>query len=147
ADAGENGERAGAVGLAAHGDAVADSGLHALDVGDDADGTAAGAELAELGEDELERFRVEGAEALVDEEGAEVDAPGLGGDDVGEAKCEAQGRVERLAAGQGLGVTLGADAVIEDAQGEPELAAALAFLLGAADELVAAHRHGLQPVV
>ena len=63
-----------------------------------------GAQPAELGEHRVERVRVERAEALVDEQRAQVDPAGLGGDDVRHAEREAQRHVERLAAGQGARV-------------------------------------------
>ena len=55
-------------------------------VGDDADGAPAGAQVVDLGHDRLEGVGVQGAEALVDEEGLQAHAPGLGRDDVGQGE-------------------------------------------------------------
>jgi len=47
---------------------------------------AAGAQVVDLGHDRLEGVGVQGAEALVDEEGLQAHAPGLGRDDVGQGE-------------------------------------------------------------
>ena len=55
-------------------------------MGDDADGAPAGAQMVDLGHHHLEGVGIQGAEALVDEEGLQAHAPGLGRDDVGQGQ-------------------------------------------------------------
>ena len=73
-------------GDAPHCDALGDLVAQLGHVGDDADGAPAGAQVVDLGHDRLEGVGVQGAEALVDEEGLQAHAPGLGRDDVGQGE-------------------------------------------------------------
>jgi membrane protease YdiL (CAAX protease family) len=73
----------GAVGPAAHLDALGDGLLERVDVGHHADGPAAGAQAAQLGQHVVQDLGRQGPETLVDEQRAEVDAAGLRRDDVG----------------------------------------------------------------
>ena len=74
---------------------------HLGHVADHADRAAVLAQGVEDVEHVVEGLGVEGAEALVDEQGLQVGAAGLVGDDVGQAEREGQGDDERLATGQG----------------------------------------------
>jgi hypothetical protein len=70
------------------------------DVADDADHAPALAQPVEHRHHLLQRFLIQAAEPLVDEQRLDPGSPGLGGDHVGEAERQGQAGQERLAAGQ-----------------------------------------------
>src|SRR4051794_29036396 len=76
---------AGAGAVFADAELGGDAGAEFGHVADDAYGAAAVAEAVEDVHDLVEGVLVEGAEAFVHEEGADLGAAGLGGDDVGQA--------------------------------------------------------------
>ena len=87
-----------------HDDLVGDAGAQLGHVADDADGAAALAQPVEHGQHLLEAVVVEAAEALVDEQRAEVEAAGLLAHGVGQPEGQGQRGHEGLAAGQRGGV-------------------------------------------
>ena len=91
--------RRAALGLADH-DLARDAGAQLGDVADHAHGAATLAQVVEDRHHLLEALVVEGAEALVDEEGLQVEATGLLADGIGQPQRQGQGGHERLAAGQ-----------------------------------------------
>ena len=108
------------------------------------DRPAAPPQLVEHAHDRVEGFGVEGAEALVDEQGVDLDAAALGADDVGQAERQGEGGHEALPARQRLGGPPDAGVLVEDV--EPETAAGAVAALGVAvQERVAAAGHLLQP--
>ena len=123
-----------------------DAGLHLGDVADDADDPTAVAEAVEGVHHVVERVGVERAEALVDEEGVEVRATGLLGDDVGQPEGQRQRHHEGLAARQGGRVAGLARPVVADEQAEPAARLAGAPAAGVL-EGVALVAHPRQPLV
>ena len=115
-------------------------------MGHDTDGSSSLAQRVQDGDHLLEALVVEGAEALVDEEGAEVEAAGLLAHGVGEPEGQGQGGHERLAARQGRGLTAHARPLVEDAQAQTAAGALGGQAVGVL-EPVAAVAHDPQPLV
>ena len=86
---------------------------------DHADGSTALAQPVEHGEHLLEAVVVEAAEALVDEQRAEVEPAGLLADGIGQAERQRQGGHERLPAGQRGGVADPTGPLVEHPQAQP----------------------------
>jgi len=113
-------------------------------VADDAHGAATATQLVEHGHHRVESLRVEGAEALVDEERVQLHAAALGGDDVGQPERQGERGHEALAAGQRLGGPAGAGVLVEHVEAETA-AGAVATLGVAVQERVAPGGHLQQP--
>src|SRR4051794_11854452 len=107
---------------------------------DDADDTAAVTKSVELGHDVVERFVVEGAEPLVDEEGLQPSPAGLLGDDVRETERQRERGEETLAAGQRRGRTSLAGPPVDDREPETRLAVVCVALVGVHERVTTA-RH------
>ncbi len=106
-----------------HDHLTVDAVFEGADVGDDAHQPVA---LGQAGEDPdglFQRFVVEGAEALVEEEGVQPDAAGRALDFVRKAQRQRQRGLEALAAGKGLHTAAGAVVVVDDAKVQAGLAA------------------------
>src|SRR5699024_10757936 len=95
-----------------------DAGTHLGDVADDADGAATVTEPVEHVEHLLEALLVEAAEALVDEEGAELVPTGLLADAIGEAERQGERDGEGLAARERVRGTLSSGPQVADDQTE-----------------------------
>ena len=92
---------------------------HLGDVADHADDPAAVAQRVEGVHHVVEGVGVQRAEALVDEQGVEVGAAGLLGDDVGQSERQRERDHERLAAGQRRRVAGLAGPVVAHQQAQP----------------------------
>ena len=94
----------------------------------------------------VERRGVEGAEALVDEEGVELGAAGLVADRVGEAEGQRQRDQERLPSRERGRVALLAVPLVADPQAQPAALLAGAALVGLLEQ-VALVGHRAEPLV
>ena len=127
-------------------DLAGDAGAQVGDVADDPDGPSALAQGVEHGEHLLEALVVEAAEALVDEQRAQVEAAGLLAHRVGQPEGQGERGHERLAAGQGGGLAGPAGPLVEDPQAEAAAGPSGGQVVGVL-EPVAAGSHDGEPLV
>src|SRR5690606_20775245 len=99
------------------------------DVGDDADEPTSGLKLEQGLHREVEGLGIEAAEALIDEDGLEVDASGVALDHVGQPERERERGDEPLAAAQRGDRTPLAGVMIEYVEIEPLAAPSIAHLV------------------
>ena len=92
-------------------------------MGDDAHQPVALGQAGEHPDGQLQRFLVQRAEALIEEQGVQPDAPGAALYLVRKAKRQRQRSLEALAAGKGLYAAAGAVVVVDNAKVQPGLAA------------------------
>ena len=125
-----------------HDGLVRDAGAQVGDVADDAHGAAALAQPVEHGEHLLEAVVVEAAEALVDEQRAEVEPAGLLAHRVGQAQGQGQRGHEGLAARQRGGVADPAGPLVEHPQAQAGPGAAGGSLVGVLEQVAPAAHDG-----
>ena len=108
-------------------------------MGDDAHQSVAFGQAGKHPDGLLQRFLIQRAEALIEEEGVQPDAACGALDFIGKTQGQRQRGLEALAAGQGLDTAAGAVVVVDDSQVKARLAA---LVLGTdALQLVLARRH------
>ena len=116
------------------------------DVAHDADRAPARPQPVEHGQHLFQAVVVEAAEALVDEQGAEVETTGLLAHGVGQTERQGQRGHERLTAGEGRGVTHPPGPLVEHAQAEPRASTPGGPLVGVLQQ-VATPAHDGEPFV
>ena len=108
--------------LLVHDHLPVDAVLQGGDMGDDAHQPVALGQAGEHPDGLLQRFLIQRAEALIEEEGVQPDAACGALDFIRKTQGQRQRGLEALAAGEGLDIAAGAVVVVDDAKVQPGLA-------------------------